>query len=802
MPNIDLNLILLPTVVFVFLAVAFFGFLIFSASLKKKGKISRSLNMGLLEISLPVSSEKEEKEGQHKEEIGKMEQVFSSLANFKESGLNRLFYPKPYLVFEMTSTKESQEVSFFISAPRKYLEIVKKVIYGFYPDAQINETKDYNIFNESGATAGSFLTLEKNYALPITTYKELQADPIREIINTLTKLQENTEGASFQLVFSPATAGWTSKPNKILQEMEKGKSFDAARSEVYKNKLFGFLGSLQKNTQKPDNNLQYQPPIISLSDRKITESIQQKISKPGFSCNLRLLASAQTPDQAQQILAQIESAFVQFASPQLNGFKINRPSKRLINRLIYDFSFRFLNQKHQFILNSEELSSIFHFSVAGGKSPRLKSLKSKTAPPPPSLPKEGIVLGKNNYRGIETLIRASLDDRRRHFYTVGQTGTGKTYFIQEMVRQDIEGGQGLAVIDPHGDLVNQLLGLIPQNRLKDVIYFNPGDLKHPLGLNMLEYDPEYPEQKTFIINEMVNIFDKLYDLKQTGGPMFEQYMRNALLLLMDDSNDQATLMDVPRVFNDREFRDRLLGKAKNQIVIDFWQKEAEKAGGEAALQNITPYVTSKFNTFVANDYMRPIISQPKSAFNFREAMDQGKIILVNLSKGRLGDINSNLLGMILVGKITMAALSRVDISQDERRDFFLYIDEFQNVTTDSIGVILSEARKYHLNLVIAHQYIKQIQEKNRDAVFGNVGSMCVFRVGAEDAEILVKHFEPVFSASDLMGLDNRKAYLKLLIGGNTTAPFNIETLEAKKPNLQLAEKIKEYSALKYGQLDA
>jgi len=275
-----------------------------------------------------------------------------------------------------------------------------------------------------------------------------------------------------------------------------------------------------------------------------------------------------------------------------------------------------------------------------------------------------------------------------------------------------------------------------------------------------------------------------------------------LLLLMDDPDEQATLMDVPRVFADSEYRRRLLDKCRNQVTRDFWQKEAEKAGGEAALQNVTPYITSKFNTFVANDYMRPIISQAKSAFNFRQVMDEGKILLVNLSKGRLGDINSNLLGMIVVGKLTMGALSRVDQGQAARRDFFLYIDEFQNVTTDSISVILSEARKYRLNLIIAHQYIKQLAEKVRDAVFGNVGSLCAFRVGAEDAEALEKQLAPVFSASDLMELDNRCAYLKLLIDGRTSRPFNILTLDAQPGDPAVAQKVKEFSAQKYGRPDA
>jgi hypothetical protein len=341
------------------------------------------------------------------------------------------------------------------------------------------------------------------------------------------------------------------------------------------------------------------------------------------------------------------------------------------------------------------------------------------------------------------------------------------------------------------------LTLVPKNRLKDVLVFDPGDILRPLGLNMLEYEPARPEEKTFIVNEMQSIFNKLFTA-ETMGPMFEQYMRNSLLLLMDDISEPATLMEVPRIFTDAEFRKRKLSRATNPAVIDFWEKEAVKVGGEASLANMTPYITSKFNNFIANDYVRPIIGQPKSAFNFRKIMDEGKILLVNLSKGKIGDINSGLLGMVIVGRLLMAALSRVDIPQEQRRDFYLYIDEFQNFTTESIAAILSEARKYRLNLTIAHQFIGQLTEKIRDAVFGNVGSIIAFRVGADDAEFLVKQFEPVFTENDLINIDNFNAYVKLLIHGQTSKPFNIKTLPTKAGDANLKEKLKEYSRLTYG----
>jgi hypothetical protein len=319
-----------------------------------------------------------------------------------------------------------------------------------------------------------------------------------------------------------------------------------------------------------------------------------------------------------------------------------------------------------------------------------------------------------------------------------------------------------------------------------------------MGLNMLEYDPRYPEQKTFIVNELLGIFNKLFDMKVAGGPMFEQYFRNAAMLVMEDPQSGNTLFEVARVLADKTFREHKLSRCNNPIVQSFWREVAEKAGGEASLQNMVPYITSKFDNFLSNDIMRPIIGQEKSSFNFRQVMDQGKILLINLSKGRLGDLNSNLIGLIIVGKLLMASLSRVDMPEEQRKDFYLYIDEFQNVTTESIATILSEARKYKLNLTIAHQFIGQLDENIKKAVFGNVGSMTSFRVGPEDAEFLEKQFAPVFNSYDLINIDNYNACLKLLIDGQTSRPFSIQTLPFQKGSPLFAEEIAKLSSFKYG----
>jgi hypothetical protein len=391
------------------------------------------------------------------------------------------------------------------------------------------------------------------------------------------------------------------------------------------------------------------------------------------------------------------------------------------------------------------------------------------------------------------------EDRLRHLYTIGQTGTGKTTLLKNMIVQDMQNGDGVCFIDPHGSDILDILANVPKDRIDDLIYFDPSYVERPMALNMLEYDTSHPEQKTFVVNELFSIFQKLYGaVPESMGPMFEQYFRNATMLVIEDPETGNTLLDVSRVMANKKFRDLKISRCKNPIVVEFWKEVAEKAGGEASLANIVPYITSKFDVFLANDIMRPLIAQEKSSFDFRDIMDNKKILLVNLAKGRLGDINANLIGLILVGKILMSALSRVDSMDKGFPPFYLYIDEFQNITTNSIATILSEARKYRLSLNIAHQFTAQLQQNIKDAVFGNVGSMVSFRISSEDATLLEKQFAPVFTAKDLMNIDNRNAVVKMLVDGKPTKAFNIETLPPPKGNPNSVESLKNLSYLKYG----
>jgi hypothetical protein len=807
----DFNLILIPLAGFlsilsfvsgVYLVIhSFFGF---------RAQISRSVNMDLeiVRVSKLFKKKEELAQGEKvgwKEEIGAMEQLLVTLGNIREnkSFLFRLLYDSPSIALEIANPSNSEEIFFYMAVPRKFRESIEKKVNSFFPNASIEKISDYTIFSPGGFSAAAILTLKNKPALPVKTYETMDVDPLNELSNALSKLNTEKEGAAIQLIIRPTGHGWRKMGRSIAHKMQQGKQL----KEVYHGSLAKELGKgLGKelagafNQSKDKNNAlsmdAKQSVQLTPEEQELIKAIGVKSSKVGFKINIRLIAAAESQERAEDILAHLENAFAQFENSDINHFIVKKRSKK--KSIFFDYIFRNFSEENSMILNIEEIASIFHFPVSTTETPKIKWLKSGAAPPPINIPKNGLVLGYNDYRGIKTDILLTDDDRRRHIYIIGQTGTGKSNMLKEMAKQDVKNGKGVCLIDPHGDFAEDVLTAVPKERAEDVIYFDPADVERPFGLNMLEYDPKYSEQKTFVINEMIGIFDQLYDLKATGGPMFEQYMRNAMLLIMDDPESGSTLLEISKVLSDEDFRRLKLSRCQNPIVIDFWTKEAEKAGGEAALVNMVPYITSKLTTFISNDMMRPIIAQQESTLNFREIMDQGKILIFNLSKGKIGEINARLLGMVVVGKILMAALSRVDMPEEGRKDFHLYLDEFQNVTTNSIAQILSEARKYRLCLIIAHQFIAQLKEEIAKAVFGNVGSICSFRVGAEDAEFLEKQFTPVFTANDLVNVDNRNLFVKLLINNELSKPFSMKTFPPTPGDQETANYLKELSRLKYG----
>lgn len=743
-----------------------------------KQPLSKPLALRLLSITLP-QHEKDTEQSDLASEIRRSEQLFSALLSLEEA-----------FVFEVAVHNIGSEINFYLAVPENKIDFATQQILGLFPEAQVNEAHEYTIFGPESHVSGGTLALADKAILPIRTYEDAGVDTFALILSSLSKMNDVGDGAVIQFIVHAAPETFTASVRKSIERIRSGERLGSMLRENSFTEIGKIGTSLFGSAPKKETDTR---PIIF--DESAVAALEQKIAKPLLSVAIRILVASEHKDRAADLLLDIASTFGQFSGPMRNEIKLVKPS--MVSNLVYQFSFR-IPGKESIPLNTAEFASMFHLPGATTPIPRINWHSHKTVDTPIELPPEGIVVGESSFRGEVKQVRITEEDRRRHVYMVGQTGTGKSTLIRSMIGQDIVNGNGVCLIDPSGDLVDDVLGAIPMERIDDVIVFDPSALGRPIGLNMLEYDPAHPEQKTFIVNEMQSIFNRLF-AQETMGPMFEQYMRNALLLLMEDSvNEPATLVEVPRVFTDSAWRTAKLDRIHNPLVVDFWRQEAEKAGGDGALANMTPYITSKFGNFIGNDYIRPIIGQLHSSFDFRKVMDEGKILLVKLPKGRIGDINANLLGMVITGKLLMAALGRDDVQPEARRDFYLYIDEFQNFTTDSIATILSEARKYRLNLTVAHQYLKQLPEKIRDAVFGNAGTLISFRVGSEDAEVLAKHMEPNFTSTDLISIENLQTVIRPLINGHPTRAFNMKIQLGKKGSPEVAEKLTELSRLTYG----
>jgi hypothetical protein len=777
--------------------------------LNVKEKISKGLNMSLYEILIPEDTTQKSSSGGNEtleQIISGMEQFYSGMLSISDTGKKE----ENWMSLEIANANFSQEIIFYVAVPSLRKNLFEKQILSVFHNAKITEKPDdYNIFNETGVASGVYASFSKNPIFPIKTYESFIHDPLNALLSSFSKVNRDGEGAAIQLIWSPAGEKYVKRYKGALDKIQKGTPLkeaidipDDISGEIFHTFKDIFSSSSKSKDEKKEEK---KPEPI---DQDALEEIKRKIGAPIVLCNLRLLASSGTKEEAEEILNSLKSSFNQFENTSGNSLKWKKADGGGLRNLVKNFSFRIFDDSSALPMNLREVTSIMHFHTkALSASEGLRQSRSATAPAPldmeRSLPadRQGMLLGINKHRNVATQIKMMEDDRLRHFYCIGQTGTGKSTLLKEMIIQDIKMGHGVCMIDPHGSDVQDVLANVPPERLEDLIYFDPAYTARPMALNMLEFDERFPEQKTFVVNELFSIFRKLYgNVPESMGPAFEQYFRNSALLVMEDPASGNTLVDMSRVLSDKTYRDLKISKCKNPLIKQFWIN-AEKTTGEQGIANYVQYVTNKFDVFLANEIMRPVIAQEKSSFNFREIMDSKKILLVNLSKGRLGDINANLIGLILVGKILMAALSRADSfgpSADGLPPFYLYIDEFQNITTDSIATILSEARKYKLSLSIAHQFIAQLEENIRDAVFGNVGSICAFRVGAEDAEYLEKQFAPTFVASDLMNIDNRNAYLHLLVDGKPAKPFNIEVPPPPMGDKNQVEKIKEMSYLKYG----
>jgi biotin carboxyl carrier protein len=769
--------------------------------IEEKAPRFKALQMTLYEIALPgpKNAQANERTKPLKELISGMEQFYAGLLSVEDASPGE----PHYYALELAVPSDSPELQFYAAVPNSKRNLFEKQLLAIFPDAHLElQPADYNIFASGGVSLASTATLAENPALPLTDYTDFDYDPINAITNAFAKIEHVGEGAALQIIIEPRGERHVKHFRKILQALRKGEKRSSAFSapETVLGELARDFGKTLFGSKPKDEQKAKEAETRQIEENKAhIEQVEKKIASPIVGATIRLVVSSGDARKAGQVLGELEAAFNQFNNTQGNRFEFARAAPRHAQAVFDNFSFR-LPDVSAIALSLRELTTIYHFPPSGiESSPHLKQARFTHAPAPLSLPQTGVLLGENHYRGQPTSIYLSPEDRLRHLYVIGQTGTGKTWLLKSMIMQDIRNGDGCCFIDPHGNDILDVLAAVPPERYKDVIYFDPADLSRPFSLNFLEYDISRPEQKTFIVNELLMIFRRLYgDVPESMGPAFEQYFRNATQLVMEDPSSGSTILDIARVLSNSEFRQEKLAKSMNPIINQFWNEIATKAGGESSLENIVPYITNKFDDFTANDFIRPIVGQQESSFKFREVMDTKKILLINLSKGRLGERNANLLGLIVVGKLFMAALSRADSPRAVHAPFYLYIDEFQNVTTDSIPGILSEARKYKLALAMAHQFLDQIEEKTRDAVFGNVGNMAVFRVGEEDAEFFAKQFAPVFESLDFVSIENYNAYVKILAEGVPQKPFDMKTPNLSPLNPEQVDDLIHLSSLTYG----
>lgn len=734
-----------------------------------------------------------------REHISIMEQLFASLKSLYSSTFLGWLFGQEYLSFEYVAHKN--EIYFYVVVPRKSRLLVEKQITGFYPDALIEETPEINIFDGRPFVAGEIMRLKKWQEYPIRTYQKLEADSMNGILSALWRLSDTTS-AAVQVLLLPVDDGWQEGIKKMIRNTEKhtGKKRTLSWNPL---KWIGALLGIFLHDTDEDKKHSEEPEIEENEPIDDEGLMKEKVKKTGYRAMIRIITTGKDATVVETELKNIISAFSQFASPAYNRF---RPVKhKSLSLLMQSYIFRqFVSWQKEPIFNIEELATLYHFPHSKyNKQPEIRWQHFKFVKAPTHLAKEGLYLGENVFRGERKKIFISNEDRFRHFYVIGQTGTGKSSILTVMARQDLRNHRGIAVLDPHGDFASGLLDFIPKSRADDLVYFDPGDLARPMGLNILEADTD--DEKQTVVADATNIMIKLFG-SEIFGPRIQDYFRNGCLTLLDYP-EWGAITDIIKLFTDENFQRARRDTLKNAVVKSWWDYTYAKMG-EREKAEIIPYFAAKFGQFITNTLMRNIVGQTKSAFNITDIMDHEKILLVTLSKGILWDLNSSLLGLILVSKIQIAAMKRQQIAAKDRKDFFLYIDEFQNYVTDSIESILSEARKYRLGLVIAHQYIGQLQKSDaltksnlnlKDAIFGNVGSMMSYKIGPEDAEVMAKQFAPIYSEQDFVNMDKFKAALRLSVDGQPSTGFSIEVPRPwlEQGDHMVGETLHELSRLKY-----
>lgn len=765
--------------------------------LREAKNYERGLKMVPLYIHIPPISDDIEGNGRDErdltEEVLSQAQVmYNIIASTATKGFKSKVYGQRHLSFELVAHEGL--IHYYVVVPMSLIDVIHQAVAAAYPSARLQEVDERNIFSPAGrmsGTIGGEFTLKKDFGYPIATYQEAKRDAGRALLNALSGATRE-DGVGIQILIRPAQPGWAKAAAGVASSIRKDKG---SSGNFGKSDMKGVMAALWKPPEvhetKPEDKQ------LSSTEQGTVDAIEDKTRYPGYETLIRVVASSNTSARSQALMNNVVSAFSLFDSSMHNGFKFSVAKN--MDQFVTAYLFRFFPQEvNRNILNTVELATVFHLpSQKDIPTSQVQRQAAKQVDGPTQVMDEGFLLGYNEFRGLKKPIRLATNDRRRHTYIIGQTGTGKSKMLENLAFQDMMDGKGFAFIDPHGDSAEELLGMVPKERVEDVIYFSPGDLEMPVGLNLFEFDD--PDQRDFLIQESIAMLYKLYDPGHTGiiGPRYEHWFRNAAMTIMSDPAG-STFIDVPQVFNDQSFTDEKLKFVTDRTVLDFWNKEMAQTS-EANKSEVLGWFVSKFGAFLSNEMMRNIIGQTKSGFNLRDIMDNKKILLVNLSKGKTGELNSQLLGMIFVMKFQAAAMGRADMPESERVDFSLYVDEFQNFATDSFATILSEARKYRLSLILANQFMTQLTDQIREAILGNIGTVISGRIGITDAEILVKKFSPTFDAEDLTRLPNFQTIASVMINNVPSSAFSMALPAALgQSNAELRDALKKLSAAKYG----
>ena len=805
------GVVTIVVVAVVLIVAAIIAWKLYVNSRRSRKNYARSLKLVPMLIHLPPSTDDVQVGGRDErdvigEQISEAQVMYSIIASTVKKGWKSKIEGQKHLSFEIIA--HDGYIKYYAVVPAVLTETVKQAVTASYPTARLEEVDEINFFSKEGkieGVVGGEMRLKEEFHLPIASYEDTKRDASIGIINAMSNAKKG-DGIGIQILFRPTDGNWAKLAQMKANDIKEGKKSKKAGSGALNKLVVGagnLVGDLAEALWKPpeaheqdkDNPEQHQ---LSNLDQERIQRIEEKTKHPGFEVLIRVVASSSTHARAEGLLGGVVSVFSQFDLPQYNGFKydfLNNTSELTRNFILRWFP----QESNSMILNSMELASIFHLPSQNAiPTSQVERQAVKQVDGPTKIPEEGVILGVNEFRGEQKVIRLQTNDRRRHTYAIGATGSGKSVLLENIAYQDMWDGRGFCFIDPHGDAVEWLLSRVPQERLEDVILFEPGSMDNPVGMNMFEFDRE--DQKDFIVQEGINMLVSLYDPGQQGmfGARAQHMFRNAALLLMSDPNG-GTFVDIPRCFIDPEFVKSKLQYVRDRNVFDYWTKEFPAAQKSNDAGEVTTWFVSKWGPFLSNKMMCNILGQVKSGFNLRDIMDNNKILLVNLSKGTTGELNARLLGMIFVMKFQAAAMSRADTPEDERKDFCLFVDEFQNFATESFESILSEARKYRLNLVLANQFMTQLTDKIREAIIGNVGTIMSGRIGVTDAELMEKAFTPVFTAEDLHKQPNYNWIATVMMFNMPTAPFTMRSLPPMgEGSPELMHTIRDYVLTKYG----